>query len=210
MTPTRMIALFVKPPIPGLVKTRLAKDIGNVAACKVYRNLAESIIAQIKASGVQMVLFYDGGEVEKLPESWKKSAMKSVAQIGEDLGIRMVNAFRSLFDDGVEQLVLIGSDIYGIDAAYLKQAFELLMTKDMVISPAFDGGYCLVGFNKASFDPSLFCGIPWSTERVFELTMESANTSCLSAGILKPLRDIDRLDDLLAMSFSANLEALRE
>ncbi len=199
MTHARMIALFVKPPIPGLVKTRLAKDIGNEAACKIYRYLAESIIDQIRVSGIQMALFFDGKEAEELPESWRKSAVKFIAQNGEDLGRRMVNAFRNLFDDGVEQMVLLGGDIYGIDAAYLKQAFDLLLTNDMVIGPAFDGGYCLAGFNKASFDASLFCDIPWSTERVFELTMENALARCISTGILKTLRDVDRLDDLLAI-----------
>ncbi len=194
-----MIALFVKPPIPGLVKTRLARDIGNDAACKVYYNMACNIIEQIKASGIPMALFFDGENTEKLPEYWIESALKTAAQNGEDLGMRMANAFRTLFDDGVEQIVLAGSDIYGMDAAYLKEAFELLVKHEMVIGPALDGGYCLVGFNKASFDQSVFCGIPWSTERVFKLTMESATISGLFVAVLEPLRDIDRLEDLPAL-----------
>jgi len=83
-----------------------------------------------------------------------------------------------------------------IDTVYLLRAFELLEGQHLVIGPALDGGYCLVGFNREQFTSELFEDIPWSTDRVFELTLQSAATAGLSTALLPPLRDIDTISDL--------------
>jgi len=201
--------LFVKPPIPGLVKTRLARDIGNEAACTIYRRLAEDTIQQIQACGIPLALFFDGDNPSLLPQSWLDAAGICFFQQGADLGKRMAHAFTQLFKDGFKQVVLIGSDIPGIDATYLHTAMTLLASHDMVIGPALDGGYCLIGFHHEQFSAALFENIPWSSDQVFHLTMQSAETAGLSTGILPPLQDIDTYDDLLAVCRQTALTDIR-
>jgi len=108
----------------------------------------------------------------------------------------MASAFSSLFAENVEQAILIGSDIPDIDAAYLRQAFDLLADHQMVLGPALDGGYCLIGFNQGCFTKSGFHNIPWSTNQVLKLTLIAAKQAGLSVGLLSPLRDIDTVEDL--------------
>lgn len=195
------IALFVKPPLPGRVKTRLARAIGDNAACAIYSALVDRVLANITASGVPLVIFHDGDDAGRLPVAWQEAASSCIPQQGVDLGQRMAHAFSRLFGDGIEQAVLIGSDIPGLDTGYLHDAFRSLATHDLVIGPAIDGGYCLIGFHSATFTPALFQQIPWSTGQVLELTLSAAEAARLSAGLLPPLRDIDTVDDLEALAF---------
>jgi len=191
-----MIALFVKPPIPGRVKTRLARDIGDAASCRIYLQLAEHTIHQIQASGIPLALFFDGDDLTLIPDCWQQAALTCIPQQEDDLGNRMAAAFSRLFADKVKQAVLVGSDIPGIDAAYLRQAFDLLADHQMVLGPALDGGYCLIGFNQGCFTESVFHNIPWSTNQVLKLTLIAAKQAGLSVGLLSPLRDIDTVEDL--------------
>lgn len=190
------VVLFVKPPIPGRVKTRLARDIGDEAACSIYCRLADHTIQQIQASGIPLALFFDGFDSASLPPAWLQASQTCIPQQGQELGERMVAAFRYLFADTVKQAVLIGSDIPDIDAVYLRQAFELLADHAMVLGPVLDGGYCLIGFNQIHFTESIFQDIPWSTEQVCELTLNAAAQAGLTVGLLPALQDIDTVDDL--------------
>lgn len=203
MIPRQIIALFVKPPVAGRVKTRLARDIGSEAACALYHQLADHAIRQIQASGYPLALFFDGNDPDLLPEPWRRAATISLAQEGPDLGARMANAFGCLFGRGAEQVILTGSDIPEMDAAYLRQACGSLDHHDMVIGPALDGGYCLIGFRSERFSTDLFCNIPWSTDLVCELTLTAALTLDLSVSTLPPLRDVDTLDDLRSINLDA-------
>lgn len=191
-----MIALFVKPPIPGRVKTRLARDIGDEAACNLHRSLADHTIQQIQASGIPLALFFDGSDPAALPPAWLQASQVCLPQQGDDLGERMAAVFRYLFAAGVKQVVLVGSDVPGIDAVYLQQAFELLAANAMVLGPALDGGYCLIGFNASHFTASVFQNIPWSTDQVCELTLRAAQQTALTVGLLPALQDIDTITDL--------------
>ncbi len=190
-----MIALFVKQPVPGFVKTRLAAGIGNQAACAIYCSLAARAIRHAVSSGAPLAVFYDGKR-EGLPDEWQQSACFLTPQTGCDLGQRMASAFCTMFSSGVEQAVVIGSDIPGIDVAYLRQAFSLLDDHDMVIGPATDGGYCLIGFGHRRFTPSVFERVEWSTDRVLPQTLEAAEREALKVGFLHVLSDIDTVDDL--------------
>ena len=205
MIPAQALALFLKPPVPGRVKTRLAKDIGDEAACSLYCRMTETVINQVHQSGFQLVVMYDGTSPEELPANWVASAWRCLPQQGADLGQRMATAFNTLFAEGAQQVVLIGSDIPGIDHSYLQQAFRMLVDHDLVIGPALDGGYCLIGFNRNNFTPALFSNIPWSTERVLELTLEAAAQSGLSLSLLPALRDIDTLADLQVLEQQGEL-----
>lgn len=196
MISKQVIALFVKPPVPGKVKTRLARDIGDQAACDIYQHLADHAIQQALSSSYSLTLFFDGSEKNLLPIPWQEASQICLPQQGNNLGERMADAFRRLFADGVDQAVLIGSDIPGIDAEYLQQAFQLLLEHEMVIGPTLDGGYCLIGFHFSSFTKVVFQDIPWSTHQVFERTLSAVKNEGLSIGFLPELRDIDTVEDL--------------
>ncbi len=191
-----VICLFVKPPVPGRVKTRLAKELGDEKACMVYVSLVEQILHQIRISGLPLALFFDGDEADRLPIAWCAAADSCHQQTGHDLGERMANAFRLLFDAGYQTVLLCGSDIVGIDAGYLQQAAEKLEQSGMVIAPAYDGGYCLIGFTAESFTPQVFARIVWSTEQVLLQTLERCEQAGIRPALLELLRDIDTLDDL--------------
>lgn len=196
------VALFVKLPVPGKVKTRLATEIGAEKACLIYHQLASTAIQQAVISGYPLVLFFDGVDPDGLPEDWRCLANDCLPQQGSDLGERMSAAFNRLFAEGNQQVVLIGSDIPGLDADYLKTAFNALQQHDVVIGPAEDGGYCLIGFHSSTFSPQLFRGILWSTEFVFEQTCHACTQLNLDVFSLPALRDIDTVDDLHAVSLS--------
>lgn len=193
-----IVCLFVKPPIPGRVKTRLARDLGNEQACAVYMQLVEQIVRQIQASGIPLALFFDGDDPELLPLSWRTAAAICCQQSGNDLGERMANAFRQLFVAGYHAVMLCGSDIIGIDAKYLHQAAEKLKQSGMVIAPAHDGGYCLIGFTSECFTSRAFEKISWSTEQVFVQTLHAATIAGLTIQQLPTLQDIDTIEDLIA------------
>ena len=117
----------------------------------------------------------------------------------------MAAAFNTLFAEGAQQVVLIGSDIPGIDHSYLQRAFQLLACHDLVIGPALDGGYCLIGFTCQGFTPAVFSSISWSTEQVLDQSLARATNAGLSVGLLPVLRDIDTLEDLLAQEKQGGL-----
>lgn len=102
----------------------------------------------------------------------------------------------SCLTQGYQSVLLCGSDIVGIDAGYLQQAAEKLEQSGMVISPAYDGGYCLIGFTAESFAPQVFARIDWSTEQVLQQTLERCEQAGIRPALLGMLRDIDTLDDL--------------
>jgi rSAM/selenodomain-associated transferase 1 len=117
-------------------------------------------------------------------------------QQGVDLGERMKNGFIEAFAMNLKRVVLIGSDIPTLPLEFIEEAFTSLEEKDVVIGPSLDGGYYLIGFKDKKFSPRVFKGIPWSKERVFEETMGILEQEGLTVHTLKPLRDIDTIEDL--------------
>ena len=200
-----VICLFVKTPVPGRVKTRLARDIGYEPACQVYVHLVENILQQVQLSGLPLALFFDGGNADQLPASWCSAAVSCHPQQGYELGERMANAFRQLFDAGHQSVLLCGSDIVGVDAAYLQQASEELRQSGMVIAPAHDGGYCLIGFTAERFAPQVFERMTWSTDQVLRQTLERCEQAGIRPVQLGMLRDIDTFEDLQEEYFHLTL-----
>lgn len=193
------VVLFVKPPVAGTVKTRLANVIGAEPACALYRYLAETTIQQVVASTLPLLLFFDNTTAEVLPADWRSCAKVCLPQQGNDLGSRMATAFAQAFAQGYQQVLLIGSDIPNLDAAYLTQAATMLQQHDVVIGPVLDGGYCLIGCHGDRFTPRLFQGIAWSTGQVLASTCQACVTADLTYHLLPMLRDIDTIEDLQAL-----------
>jgi glycosyltransferase A (GT-A) superfamily protein (DUF2064 family) len=111
----------------------------------------------------------------------------------------MKGAFKRIFSEGFASGVLIGSDVPDIPSTMVQEAFESLKNNDVVIGPAADGGYYLVGFNQDSFLPRVFDGIPWSANTVYQETMRILQAASLRVHHLPLWRDVDALGDLRSL-----------
>ena len=189
--PMRRLAVFFKNPVAGKVKTRLARHLGEAQALAAYQAMAADLLSNLEAVRELVVPFFDS-----LPDEAGLGVEGLRLQRGRGLGERMADAFRRLFAEGVDEALLIGSDIPQIDSFLIAGYFQALEAHDLVIGPAADGGYYLIGFHRRSFAPALFRGIDWSTERVYRQTLERARSQGLAVYSGKTLRDIDTYEDL--------------
>lgn len=192
------IALFVRNPVPGRVKTRLARDLGEDQACEFYRAMVADALHAARSCAVSLYLFHDGAYEGRLPTQWLLDVTEVVTQQGENLGERMAAAFRTLFALGHEKVALLGSDVPGLDSSLIVAALAALDAHDAAIVPAEDGGYCLIALNKQTYHDDVFAGIPWSTRNVLTETLAGMDRCGLQARLLPSRRDIDTLDDLKA------------
>jgi len=115
----------------------------------------------------------------------------------------MAEAFHELKKQSFRKILIIGSDLPTLPISHLQQALELLRQHDVVIGPSLDGGYYLIGISQQI--PPIFDGIPWSTERVFVMTMEKILKAKLSCGLLPFWHDVDRPEDLRFLSLHLDL-----
>lgn len=178
-----------------MVKTRLAGDIGNAAASRVYRIMAERIIAQTRPgqTDYDRMIFYCPGDAEQTFRDWLPGE-EIVRQRGTDIGEIMENAFCHMFGNGAEKAIVAGTDIPGLDSNVIGGAFRELDHADVVIGPAVDGGYYLIGMKSPL--PDIFRGIKWGTGEVFERTLRLTARLGLTAATVEPLADVDTFDDL--------------
>lgn len=206
MTSTRLI-IFLKNPVAGRVKTRLAADIGADRALKVYKSLlqhtlleASKFFEQYKAESTEVALYFSDAIPAQnefpleIPENFSL-----YQQRGEGLGKRMKNAFKEGFGQSFDHQVIIGSDCPQLAAGHLKQAFDALSVTDTVIGPARDGGYYLLGMNR--LNDELFDLAEWSHDKVFEQTISKIRHHKLSYTQLEELNDVDTVKDLEGMGF---------
>ena len=184
------IIIFVKNPIKGKVKTRLAATIGEEKALQVYEQLLRHTYLVTTSLPITRYVFY--ADFIDPNDRWSTSCHQRL-QIDADLGEKMKHAFNEVFEKH-NRVVIIGSDCIEIYEDYILQAFESLKEKDMVIGPANDGGYCLLGLRKMKEE--LFQDIEWSTSTVFRNTLQIAKQNNISFTILPELTDIDTEDDL--------------
>ncbi|MFZ5997132.1 MAG: TIGR04282 family arsenosugar biosynthesis glycosyltransferase [Nitrospirota bacterium] len=196
---TRCVLMFIKAPEKGAVKSRLAKDLGDEAALELYRCFVVDMINTLRASlHPFMCCFYPPDALEKIV-AWLGRGYSYLPQSGNDLGERMRNAFIDIFNEGVTEVVIIGSDSPDLPAEIIDEAFRSLHHHDVVIGPAFDGGYYLIGFKRDAFLPELFEAIPWSTGAVFEQTVDILRKKRYKMYILPEWGDVDCRDDLMAL-----------
>ena len=186
---------MIKYPEPGRVKTRLAKNIGAGMAALICRQITERVMKQTMpgAAGYERFVFYGPQERARDFLSWLPHE-KFMAQTGSDVGERMANAIRYLLEKGAEKAVITGADIPDLSSKIIIQAFEMLDHADVVVGPALDGGYYLIGMKSPM--PELFRDIPWSTGDVFSETVRSIKHSGKSYRVLPVLSDLDTIEDL--------------
>jgi rSAM/selenodomain-associated transferase 1 len=193
------VLLFVKSPIKGQAKTRLAAEIGEDSAVGLYKCFVEDLIALVENLDVQVRLcFYPpGGKLNFL--EWLGERHCYVAQTGNDLGERLKNAFDNAFKEGFSKVVAIGSDSPDLPEDFLRQAFKELDSYDAVIGPSSDGGYYLVGFSQKSFLPEAFDNMSWSSDSVFEQTLRVLKRNRQSVHLLPLWHDVDTAADLKSL-----------
>ena len=185
-----LIIIFARNPKLGKVKTRLAKTIGDFAALETYKILMKHTANVVEKSNAEKIVFYS--EYIDNNDVWAKIKCKKVKQSEGDLGEKMQTAFEYAFELGHKKIVIIGSDVYSLKTEHIDSAFTQLETHDVVIGPAHDGGYYLLGLN--FIIPELFEQKKWGTSSVLENTLADLNE--LNVTLLEPLNDIDTFEDL--------------
>ena len=190
------IALMVRHPVPGRVKTRLAAGVGDTTACLLYQAMVEDILAGVRQGGWPLWLFHDGGPKETLPGAWAAGAAHILPQCEGDIGQRMATALTTCYAAGWERVLVCGSDLPGLDAEVLTAAVAALEEAEAVIAPALDGGYGLIGLCRQGFRPELFQNVNWSTDQVLAQTLRHCKRLGMQVRLLEPLRDLDTMADL--------------
>jgi hypothetical protein len=196
-----LVILFTRYPHPGKCKTRLIPTLGGEGAAKVHRQLVAHNIATLSTfstlhANTTYHIYYDGASVQDM-EQWlgKQILMK---QHGNNIGERMANALIMELQTA-ENCLLVGSDCPDISPELLKEAFQALQQNDLILGPAYDGGYYLIGVNKSCKIEAirqLFRGIHWGSDRVLQETRLRANELHFRVHLLQKLHDIDTPDDL--------------
>ena len=192
------LIVFAREPQLGRVKTRLAADIGPEAALAVYRELLGITAAAVTAAGVPATVWLAEAPAppahpgQPRPE-WPRLPWRAQPPVPE-LGERMAHAFGEAFAGGATRAVIIGTDCPGLSAELLRQAFAHLATHDVVLGPAADGGYYLLGLR--TLQPALFANKDWSTATVLPDTLADAARLGLRVAQLPELHDVDSGPDL--------------
>jgi rSAM/selenodomain-associated transferase 1 len=199
----KTVCLIVKAPRLGEVKTRLAQGIGTEHAAAIYRTLVEHQIGEIP-SGWEIVVYFAPATAQREMEHWLKpylgNGVRFLPQVDGDLGQRLAKVVDTEFARGSDRIFLIGGDCPGLSRDYFGQADTALDFNDVVIGPAHDGGYVLLGLKRSTerleASLALFTGIAWSSPAVLEQTLSAASKNRLSVHLLHPLADIDDVTSL--------------
>ncbi len=198
MLSTTALVIYVRNPISGQVKTRLAKDIGDERALEIYLQLLQHTLEITRSLSFRKFIYY-ADEVSDY-DLWSVPGYTKRKQNGNDLGKRMYNSFNELFDQGFTRIIIIGSDCLQLKTETLEQAVALLESNAAVLGPASDGGYYLLGLTK--FYPDLFINKPWSTNQVCSKTIDDFINLGISYALLEELSDIDTVADLMENGIS--------
>lgn len=187
-----LLLIFTRNPELGKVKTRLANRVGDETALEIYTFLLErtrDVSKELKSA--DKAVYYS----IKIRENdiWDPVIYQKNQQFGEDLGVRMKNAFKNGFDAGYKKVLIIGSDLYDLSSKNIEKAFNELDNNDVVIGPAEDGGYYLLGMN--SLEENVFKNKKWGTETVRKDTL--ADLKKKKVKLLEFKNDIDVYEDIL-------------
>ena len=182
------LVIMAKTPQIGRVKTRLARDIGAVAAVRFFRATAAALIGRVAPDPRwRTVLALSPDRAVHEPGIWP-DGLPRIAQGSGDLGARMGRLFRDLPPGPV---VIIGADIPGIERRHIAQAFAALGRHDAVLGPAEDGGYWLVGLKRRPRVPEIFEGVRWSSAQTLADTAKNIRERNMILALLERLPDID-------------------
>ena len=212
-TPRKTVILFTRYPREGKVKTRLIERLGPKGAADLHDRLTKQVICNIepalRTGRIQLQVSYCGGSEEEI-RSWLGNDIHPAHRQGHDLGERMQHAFEESWRNGVERVLIIGSDCPEIDTALINSGFKKLHSHDLVLGPAADGGYYLIGLRAAVHGVKphelLFQHIDWGSGQVLRQTLRQAKKADLSFTLLPELHDIDRPEDLVHLNYYTDPE----
>ena len=194
------LLVFAKAPLPGLVKTRLAKSLGKDQACRAYEHLLRAIASNLNSVAQVTVCYSPSNALESLrpyfPSHWKFRP-----QEGSDLGARLHQAIATSFGNGATKVAVIGSDCPYLNSEDIFRTWSALDHSDLVFGPALDGGYWLIGAKCPHAE--LFDGIEWGTSNVLQQSLDRAKSLGLSTFLLRELSDVDTEADWLAFTSSS-------
>lgn len=185
------LVVFGREPIPGRVKTRLARDIGAERAAAVYMMMLERTLVEATATGLPVVLSL----AEEQTGCWTPpEGLRVEVQECGDLGQRMSEAFRRRFAEGADRVLLVGSDCPGATRFRLLEAIEGLDGAPVVLGPSKDGGYWAIGQSSPGVD--CFSGVPWSSSTTLQATKERLRLIDVNWTETETLADVDTSEDL--------------
>ncbi len=184
------LIIFVRNPVLGKVKTRIAATIGDENALAVYKHLLQHTKDITGGLPVTKFVFYADGVTAN--DFW--NGYEKCLQCGIDLGERMRNAFEWVLEKGYDKIIIIGSDCFELDEKIISVAFLKLDEYDIVIGPATDGGYYLLGMQSPF--KNMFENITWSSGSVFNETEKQIEQQKLSLFLLPLLNDVDEEKDI--------------
>ncbi|MEM9478463.1 MAG: TIGR04282 family arsenosugar biosynthesis glycosyltransferase [Verrucomicrobiota bacterium] len=197
---SRLLLIFLKFPVPGRVKTRLAAETGPEEAAQIYRKLVQSVFQSAgRSEGTSLRVDFDppskAAEIEEWIRGLGLTDCRFRAQAEGDLGDRLISAFTAGFDEGHDQIAVIGTDSPEISTQHISTAWQAMDDgADLVFGPALDGGFYLFAASCREHVAALE-GIRWSQPDTLEQCMAKANARSWSVSLLEPLRDIDTLAD---------------
>ena len=194
------IVLLARYPVPGQAKTRLIPALEPAGAARLHRRLTEHAVSAARAAGASgdagvTVCFTGAGRREF--RAWLGGDFAYAMQPAGDLGVRLRRAFGSAFSGHARRVVVVATDVPDLTAVVLRHALASLREHDVVLGPAADGGYYLIGLKRAR--PELFLGIDWGTGRVCSQTREAIRRQGLSVLELPTLGDVDLPEDAAAL-----------
>jgi rSAM/selenodomain-associated transferase 1 len=194
------LLLFTRYPEPGRVKTRLIAVLGRQGAAELHARMTGIVlnclqtVAASRNTGLHVC--YSGGSHLRMTD-WLGAHHVYHRQKGSDLGKRMAGALSEAAGLGYERLLLLGSDCPSITPTIIEQSLTALDDHDLVLGPAYDGGYYLIGLCADLPPGPLLTAIDWGTKKVLRQTLERAEEIGLSRFLLPRLHDIDRPEDLV-------------
>lgn len=196
------IQIIAKAPLAGLTKTRLIPALGADGAASLAKKMLTKILQDCASLLVDAPTEYGFSVSLWMTPSPQSPAWQAVdipdgidlcAQRGDDLGQRMGYAAAQGLAN-VDAVIIIGSDCPEINASVLRWAAAALQEHDACLAPCADGGYALIGMRR--YEPCLFTNIPWSTDKVAELTRQRLLDCGMSYTEFTPVHDIDDAADL--------------
>ena len=191
------LAIFARWPQPGTVKGRLSPSLPPALACDLYRAMLRDALATASAvTGSQHIVFWAGTPVSKAAAELAPG-FEARAQRGADLGEGLASAFGELLPEAGDRAIVIGADCPDLDASLVRETFAALESHELVLGPASDGGYYLIGLSRRA--PDIFRAIDWGTENVLEQTLAAAQRLGLEAALLGGLADLDTPADLVRL-----------
>ena len=204
--PRRAIAVFAKCPVPGRVKTRLVPPLESGEAAGLARAfLADTARLLARARAEQKTIYFAPDAGARDIAGIVGERFELTPQGGGDLGERLERAADREFERGCDALVILGADTPTLPLELVELAFAALAAADVVLGPAFDLGYYLVGLGRPA--AAIFQGIRWGSEEVLPASLAAIRGAGLRLAVLPPFHDVDRIEDLRFLR--AHIEALR-